>query len=541
MNSIAVLQARTSSQRLPGKVLLPIKGIPVAVLAAKRAANSGREVIVAIPAESSDDELAFTLQNHGLSYFRGSLEDPLDRIVNSLSDYPDNSTIFRLTSDNVFPDGFLLDEIEEDFLKQGVEYLCCNGVQSGLPYGLSVEIMRLKCLRDANAECSCAFDREHVTPHIVKKYGRVYFEKYKELNKGHFRCTIDCFDDYLTIQEVFKWVDNPIEISAFDLISKLENSIYQPIDKAPVPKLVLGGAQLGVNYGINNRTGKPNDDVCENMIKTALANGVKYIDTARGYENSENIIGSALQKGWTGRCKVITKLSQLIDCPVNSDKNTVQAFVNESIFKSCSMLRMQKLDAVMLHRASHLTDWNGAAWECLLELRTASVIDQLGVSIQNPEELKYALSVEHISYIQMPYNVLDWRWNILIPDIVSAKISRNLIVHVRSSLLQGLLLTDEEHQWERANRKNFSPIRKWLYDMVEYCNRENEIDLCLSYVRAMDWVDGIVVGMETMKQLIENIRYFNFPALTKAEIHTINKSRPRMSEKTLNPALWLKE
>ena len=541
MNSIAILQARTNSQRLPGKVLLPISGIPIVILAAKRAANKGQKVIVAIPEESSDDELALTLQNNGIPLFRGSLEDPLDRIVNALPGLENDSIVFRLTSDNVFPDGNLLDEIEKEFLERGLQYLCCNGTQSGLPYGMSAEIMWLKCLRDAAAECSNSSDREHVTPYIRKKYGRAYFEKYKELRKGHFRCTIDCFDDYLSVRKVFESVKDPINISVFDLIPKLEKTIYQPIDKAPVPQLLLGGAQLGMNYGINNKVGKPNNDLCKNMIKTALANGVRYIDTARSYKNSEEVIGNVLKDGWTGRCKIITKLSSLTDCPVKASKSTVKAFVNESIYKSCLMLGLQQLDVVLLHRASHLVNWNGAAWDSLLELKATSVIKNLGVSIQNPKELKHALSVREISYIQMPFNILDSRWNRFVQNIVSTKTSRNIVIHVRSALLQGLLSSDEDYHWKGAGIKNHEPIRQWLHDTVSSCNRVSVIDLCLSYVRTMDWIDGIIVGMEKIEQLEENIKYFNSPVLNKNEINDINKTRPQVSEKSLNPAMWAKE
>ena len=109
MNSVAVLQARTNSSRLPGKVLLPIKGIPLAVLAAKRAANTGRNVIIATSLESSDDGLAALIQSNGLRCFRGSLKNTLDRFVSALSVYDDQDIVFRLTADNVFPDGALLD------------------------------------------------------------------------------------------------------------------------------------------------------------------------------------------------------------------------------------------------------------------------------------------------------------------------------------------------------------------------------------------------------------------------------------------------
>ena len=119
-DSIIVIQARTSSSRLPCKVILPIKGIPLAVLAAQRAANTNRKVIVATSEEKDDDLLIKELEKWDISYFRGSLNNVLGRIVEGLSSFDDDTVVFRLTADNVFPDGKLLDEMEIFFLKHNI-------------------------------------------------------------------------------------------------------------------------------------------------------------------------------------------------------------------------------------------------------------------------------------------------------------------------------------------------------------------------------------------------------------------------------------
>lgn len=541
MKSIAVLQARTNSSRLPGKVLLPIKGVPLVLLAAKRAANTGREIIVATSLEPSDDGLVALIQSHGLRCFRGSLENTLDRVVSALSAYDDQTLVFRLTADNVFPDGALLDEIEGEFLAQGLEYLCCNGEPSGLPYGMSVEITRLGHLREAARESACAYDQEHVTPYIIRKFGETYFHKYKELKKGHFRCTIDCLDDYIGIQKVFSDVEDPVQEPSFALVSRLENAPFQPLASSPTPKLVLGTAQLGSDYGIANITGQPNKKQCQELIKTAIANGVIYLDTARGYGDSEAMIGHALKNGWEGRAKIITKLSPLQDCPSDVSIPALHAFVDASIFQSCAALGMQKIDVLMLHRASHLSEWNGGVWQRLLELQSSGVIGELGASVQNPAELSKVLGIPEINYIQMPFNLLDWRWDSVIPEILATKASRKLTIHVRSSLLQGLLTSVDDAHWLRANVEQELPIRDWLLNQVETFQRLNVADLCLSYVNSLAWVDGIAVGMDSLPQLIENIKYFNTPSLTAAQVEKIQSTRPKLSEATLNPALWRKE
>ena len=91
----------------------------------------------------------------------------------------------RLTADNVFPDGNLVDELEEEFISKGFEYLNCNGRESGLPYGLSIETFRLISLRESYKKTNLTYDLEHVTPYIkrnkvVAKYKNILENFYKK-------------------------------------------------------------------------------------------------------------------------------------------------------------------------------------------------------------------------------------------------------------------------------------------------------------------------------------------------------------------------
>ena len=377
-------------------------------------------------------------------------------------------------------------------------------------------------------------------PYVIRKFGATYFQKYKGLKKGHFRCTIDCLDDYLGIQMVFSDVDDLVHEPSFALVNRLEKAPFQPMANAPVPKLVLGAAQLGGNYGIANTTGQPNKKQCQDLIKTAIANGVVYLDTAHAYGNSEAMIGQSLEGGWAGRAKIITKLSPLQDCQKDASISTLHAFVDASIYKSCSALRVQKIDVLMLHRVSHLFDWSGSVWNRLLELQSLGVISELGASVQNPTELSEVLSVPEINYIQLPFNLLDWRWDSIIPEILATKASRKLIIHVRSALLQGLLPSMDKEHWLRANVEQAFSVREWLLDQVITCQRANIADLCLSYINALAWVDGIAIGMDNMSQLIENINCLNLSPLSADQVESIQNTRPKLGEATLNPALWRK-
>ncbi|WPP70025.1 aldo/keto reductase [Acinetobacter pittii] len=539
MNSVVVLQARTNSSRLPGKVLLHLAGMPVVVLAAKRASNTGRPVIVATSNERTDDALANALKKYEISCYRGSLNNTLLRIVSALEHYNDDTLVFRLTADNVLPDGLLLDEIEKDFIERNLEYSCCNGEQSGLPYGMSVELTKLKHLREAVVSTNDKFDLEHVTPFVKRKFGENYFAKYRTLNLGNYRCTIDCLDDYLVIQQLLLNIDCPVQESALSLAKKLEElNFYQPEQKNLAKKLVLGTAQLGLDYGIANTEGKPSQAVAEGIVKTAIINGAEFIDTARAYGDSEEVIGNTLKAGWQGRAKVITKLSPTIDESLEINGLNIDAFVDSSIYQSCTALHTSVLDILMLHRASQMLVCEGRVWSRLLFHREQKLIKSLGVSVQTPEELEQVLTIAEIEIIQLPYNVLDWRWDTLVSKIMAQKQVRDLKIHVRSTLLQGLLVSTNKAYWQRAHVEHAESVLNWLEEQRHLIQGSSIMEFCLKFVNSLEWVDGVVVGVETTAQLLENIKVMCLPGLSPEEIDSILSSRPKLQEKTLNPALW---
>ena len=539
MRSIIILQARTRSSRLPAKILLPIAGMPLVVLAARRASNTGRSILVATSSDRDDDALENILKSYRISYYRGSLHNTLSRVTNALASYGDETVVIRLTADNVFPDGKLIDEVEKAFIDRSLNYICCNGGPSGVPYGMSVEITRLKHLREALNKTSSRFDQEHVTPFIVRKYGSIYFDKYKFIGKGHYRCTVDTYDDYINIQKVFEGISEPVEIPALDLVDKLDDTRYQPLYKSSVPDLVFGTAQLGMKYGITNNDGKPDVSEVKLMLKTAIGNGVVYIDTARAYGNSEDVIGQALDLGWSGRARVITKLSPLSDCPENAHNSFLDALVDASIYESCNLLRRQSLEVLLLHRTAHLQSWDGAVWSRLCALRDMGLIEKLGVSVHTPLELEAALSLDDVRFIQMPFNLLDWRWDKFQKRIEYEKKRRPLVVFTRSALLQGLLSSKDITLWKRANVLAPKRIWNWLENQVHEHKCEDEIDLCFRYVRSKPWIDGIVVGMENSEQVRQNIRYFNAPDLGFEQTKLIEASRPFLDDITLDPSRWL--
>jgi spore coat polysaccharide biosynthesis protein SpsF (cytidylyltransferase family)/aryl-alcohol dehydrogenase-like predicted oxidoreductase len=527
-----------NSTRLPGKALLPVGGTPAVILAARRAGNRGCPIRVATSWEPSDDRLVDALTISGIPCFRGSLDDTLDRMAQAVADVDDQTIVIRLTADNMVPDGSLLDELIDEFDATGGEYLQCGGPGSGLPYGVSAELMRARQLRKAAATATELFDREHVTPWIRRHCAVRFYNRHAALRMEHFRCTIDSFDDYQTVSSIFGRVTDPIAANWRELADLLVGAPFQPITSRAIDELVLGGVQLGMAYGIANLTGRPSTDTASALIKGAITNGATWIDTAHAYGESETVCGRTLATGWQGRARIVTKLDPLRDLPHDADHRLVEARVNASVFQSLAALRTERLDSVLLHRAAHLDDWGGAAWNKLLELRTAGFIGTLGVSVSTPTELMRALDQPQVGHVQFACNVLDHRWDSVAPELVGVRAKRPLTVHVRSAFLQGLLLLDNLPQWRQAHVADGGAVIAWLDAKVRRLGRLDRADLCLAYVRGLPFVDGVVIGMETVQQLTENLIRFDRPPLTTQEISMLSVERPRLDERSLDPGQW---
>ncbi len=547
MKTIIIMQARTTSSRLPGKAMLPVGGYPSAVLAALRAGNVGIETVMAIPDEASDDALANALGKNGIRIVRGPLDDVLSRYALAARDLPEDSLVVRLTGDNVVPDGELVRDLVTALAESGVEYVSQECPQSGLPYGLGGEAFTVATLRRAQALATSAHDREHVTPWIRRNCG-VKIQTPQILRGtdfSHLRCTIDDDEDYQRIVRLFEGVADPVHAGWFELTKKLASLAEEPHFRVPYrvlsgnvhSELTLGTAQLGMEYGIANRAGQPGRDLAIRIVRSAIAYGVTAVDTARAYGEAEEVLGEALSGAWRSRVEVITKLDPLDSMSAYADEGTVCAVVDESVKRSCKALRVEKLSTLLLHRADHCRAWRGAAWRRLLEMRDEGTVGALGASVYDPREALELLRDPAIQHLQIPMNVLDWRWKASGVDRALAE-RPEVVVHARSALLQGLLTGTAVVSWPESGDFDVPSCLRQLRKFAEEFGRESLTDLCLAYVRSQRWVTSVVVGCETLEQVNENLRLFCLPKLTEEQCAEMERSLPRASENLLNPSRW---
>jgi aryl-alcohol dehydrogenase-like predicted oxidoreductase len=302
-------------------------------------------------------------------------------------------------------------------------------------------------------------------------------------------------------------------------------------------KLVLGSVQLGVAYGAANRTGKPSHGAALRLVHRAADAGITNFDTARAYGDSEDRLGEALCQ--RKDIRTVTKLSPLSELSEDASRETVRDAVDASIDASLDALRRCKLDCLLLHRASHMTAFRGAVWERLIELLEEGTILSLGVSVQSPKEALEALGRCDVQHIQMPFNLLDWRWRE--SDVINRIRARaQLTVHARSLFLQGLLATNDASVWPNIHGVDAPALIETLTALAAKLGRESAADLCMAYARGQDWIDGVVVGMETEDQLDANLRLSTRAPLSPENCALIEQSVPRVPAQLLDPAAWPK-
>ncbi len=301
-------------------------------------------------------------------------------------------------------------------------------------------------------------------------------------------------------------------------------------------ELVLGSVQLGLAYGVANKTGKPSRGAALKLVRQAADAGVTQYDTARAYGDSEERLGEALD----GRSvRTITKLSPLGDLPARATRDEVRSAVDTSIAESLSALRKNRIDCLLLHRADHMTAFGGTIWERLLERLEDGSILALGVSVQSPQEALNALACHDVRHIQMPFNLLDWRWREA--GVIAAIEKRaDVVVHARSIFLQGLLAANDPAIWPRIDGVDPASVLKLIAGLAEEFGRESIADLCLAYARGQDFIDGVVIGLETEEQLDINLRLAAKQPLGKTESALIETRIPRLPPQLLDPAQWPK-
>jgi spore coat polysaccharide biosynthesis protein SpsF len=210
MKTLVVVQARTGSSRLPGKVLLPLAGAPLIVRMLERvlAARTRFDLVVATTDRPEDDALADLVRRFGVRVFRGHATDLLDRHYRAgLAARAD--AVAKIPSDCPLVDPDAIDRVLLAFHAAAgrLDYVS-NLHPASWPDGNDVEVVRMDALAAAWQEATAPHEREHTTPFVWDRperfrIGNVVRDGSRDLSMSE-RFTIDYAEDYAFVAAVYE-------------------------------------------------------------------------------------------------------------------------------------------------------------------------------------------------------------------------------------------------------------------------------------------------------------------------------------------------
>ncbi len=285
-----------------------------------------------------------------------------------------------------------------------------------------------------------------------------------------------------------------------------------------INKIVIGTANFGLSYGINNSKGIVSDDDIIKILLLAEESGVSIVDTAQAYGDAEERLGTILKK-MKSNLKTVTKL-----------KLSFSEKVSELVDSSLSKLGDKNLYGVLIHEFKDFLNDNGVYSE-LQFLKQQGEINKIGFSVYYPSEVEFLFNNNFdFDIIQIPYSVFDNRFKYLLPKLKM----HNIEVHTRSSFLQGL-------SFVRPN--NLPSKLKGAKKSIEQLNKiseENEIPisaLCLNFVLKNEFIDKVVVGVDSVSQLQQNLMDIKDKSLSVNVLNQLNNISIS-DEKIVLPFNW---
>lgn len=259
-------------------------------------------------------------------------------------------------------------------------------------------------------------------------------------------------------------------------------------------KLALGTVQFGLNYGINNSSGQVTEDEVSKILTFAKDHNLTYLDTARAYGNSEEVLG----KNELHDFQLISKVAA----------NAVDA---SDVYKSLQNLGIKKIYGYLFHSFESYQK-NPFIFDELVQLKDEGIIEKIGFSLYQPSELEYLMS-QNIQFdlIQIPFNLLDKRFYPLI------KKYNHLEVHVRSVFLQGLFFKPLNDL--PIFLKPLQSVLEKLHTIAQNLDI-SMLQLALSYVNSIKEIDKLVLGVDTLDQLKSSLENYSTLPILPTDITT---------------------
>ena len=224
---ICTIEARMSSSRLPGKVLMKHNGKTMLELMIDRVKQVQEisRIVIATTSNEADEVIVAEAQNLGVDYYRGSENDVLARVIGAAEEF-DASTIVALTGDCPLIDPELIRECINIFDSEQPDYLS-NALIRSYPDGMDIQVLRLSALKKSSAITTDRVEREHVTLHITRNPNIFTLHNVLaplNLTWPDLGLTLDEIDDFQFISEILSNFSPRNDFSCAEIIEFLREN-----------------------------------------------------------------------------------------------------------------------------------------------------------------------------------------------------------------------------------------------------------------------------------------------------------------------------
>jgi aryl-alcohol dehydrogenase-like predicted oxidoreductase len=286
----------------------------------------------------------------------------------------------------------------------------------------------------------------------------------------------------------------------------------------------LGTVQFGVDYGVSNHQGKTSLVEVGQILEYAAMRGVRILDTAALYGNSEQVLGQVLSDNHS--FQIVTKTPSFEG---NRIAKHHVGLLETTFFQSLENLCQSSVYGLLIHHVDDLLKPGAEALiDKLLQLKQSGKVKKIGVSVYNATQIDAVLGKMDVDLIQLPINVFDQR---LIASEHLRKLKTNGVeIHARSVFLQGLLLMSLDKM-----PHYFSPILPQIttYHQEVQHSGLSLLEAALGFVLQLNDIDTVLCGVNSQQQLEE--------ILSVDKLAEINLDFSRFAvddTQYVNPANW---
>ena len=229
MRTVAIVQARTGSKRLPSKILKSIGALPLFKIVYDRVASSNLidEVVFATTVSKGDDEFCQKLSALRIPFYRGSEADVLMRFKEA-ADFYEADVVVRITCDDPFKDPDIIDKCLLLMKTSNAEF-CSNVIEKTYAEGMDVECMSKQMLDKMSKNASKDYQREHITQYFYENRELFKFQSLKDVvDLSQYRLTVDDMVDLELMTDIYEELDFNYSVSYEELKELIQSNSFRP-------------------------------------------------------------------------------------------------------------------------------------------------------------------------------------------------------------------------------------------------------------------------------------------------------------------------